>query len=237
MAVAFLLRAQRVLVLTPSRLVREQIAENFRALVDLKKTEAVALDLPTPRVFATDQMIETDEEWTQLREFDVVVATVPSVSKEGVIPDPPADLFDVVLVDEAHHSPARTWSRLLDLLGPAKQVLFTATPFRRDDKEIRGRFVFSYDLRRANEDRVFGDIVFEPVVQGAAPTIDIAIAQATEAKFRADRAAGLEHLVMVRADTITRAKDLVTLYEQQTRLRMAFVSGKHGLTHVQRIIK
>src|SRR5271167_4934335 len=40
MAVAFLLRAKRVLVLTPSRLVREQIAENFRLLLDLKKIGA-----------------------------------------------------------------------------------------------------------------------------------------------------------------------------------------------------
>jgi superfamily II DNA or RNA helicase len=125
MAVTFLLRAHRVLVLTPSRLVREQIAENFRALADLKKTEAVAIELPTPRVFATDRMIETEVQWARLREFDVVVATVPSVSQEGVIPDPPADLFDVVLVDEAHHAPARTWSRLLDLLGVHRHAIST----------------------------------------------------------------------------------------------------------------
>ena len=33
------------------------------------------------------------------------------------------------------------------LLQEATQVLFTATPFRRDEKEIKGKFVFSYDLR------------------------------------------------------------------------------------------
>src|ERR1035438_7356243 len=55
MATAFLLRAERVLVLTPSRLVREQIAENFGALVDLKKIEALPLSLPSPRVFATEK--------------------------------------------------------------------------------------------------------------------------------------------------------------------------------------
>ena len=49
---------------------------------------------------------------------------------------------------------------------------------------------------------------FEPVVRGTAASIDIAIATATEAKFRSDRAAGLAHLVMVRADGLTRAKEL-----------------------------
>src|SRR5947208_2582728 len=140
MMVAFLLRAERALVLTPSRLVREQIAENFRVLLDLKKIGALPHDLASPRVFATEGTVGSDEAWDNLRQFDVVVATVPSVSpRDGIIPSPPADLFDLVLVDEAHHAPARTWSRLLDLLQEAKQVLFTATPFRRDEKEIKGK--------------------------------------------------------------------------------------------------
>jgi superfamily II DNA or RNA helicase len=237
MALAFVLRAERVLILTPSRLVREQIAENFDVLVDLKKIEALPLDLAAPNVFATDGTIGSDQAWEELRHYDVVVATVPSVSpRDGAIPAPPADLFDLVLVDEAHHSPARTWSRLLDLLRSAKQVLCTATPFRRDEKEIKGKFVFTYDLRRAYEDHVFGDITFQPVERGAAPSVDVAIARATEAKFRSDRAAGFQHLVMVRTDGIARAKELKKLYDENTALRLAFVSGGHSLGSVKRVI-
>ena len=237
LALAFLLRAERVLVLTPSRLVREQIAENFDALVDLKKIEALPLDLPSPNVFATDRTIGSDQAWEELRHYDVVVATVPSVSpRDGAIPAPPADLFDLVLVDEAHHSPARTWSRLLNLLGAAKQVLCTATPFRRDEKEIKGKFVFTYDLRRAYDDHVFGDITFQPVERGTAPSIDIAIARATEAKFREDRAAGLQHLIMVRTDAVNRARELKKLYDENTRLHLAFVTGAQTLAHVKRVI-
>ena len=236
--VAFLLRAERVLVLTPSRLVREQIAENFRVLLDLKKIEALPVDLDGPRVFVTDSEVGSDGAWDSLRQFDVVVATVPSVSpRDGAIPAPPADLFDLVLVDEAHHAPAKTWSRLLDLLQDARQALFTATPFRRDEKEIKGKFVFTYDLRRAYEDRVFGDITYKPVRRPpGTPSADVAIALATEAKFRADRDAGLEHLVMVRADSLPRARELLDIYEHNTGLRLAFVNGKHSLAHVKRVI-
>jgi len=157
--------------------------------------------------------------------------------RDGIIPSPPADLFDLVLVDEAHHAPARTWSRLLDLLQEAKQVLFTATPFRRDEKEIKGKFVFTYDIRRAYQDHVFGDITYEPVLRPpGAPSADIAIAQAAEAKFRLDRAAGFEHLVMVRVDSLPRAKALQEVYEQHTGLRLAFVNGQHSLGHVKRVI-
>ena len=88
MTIAFVLRPQRVLVLTPSRLVREQIAENFSALADLKKIESLPLDLVAPRVFATEHTVGTHQQWDDLRAYDVVVATVPSVSpREGVIPE------------------------------------------------------------------------------------------------------------------------------------------------------
>src|SRR5260370_22203824 len=137
MALAFVLRAERVLILTPSRLVREQIAENFSALVDLKKIEALPLDLASPRVFATDGTIGSDQAWEDLRPYDGVAATVPSVRPTaGAIPAPPIALFSLVLLHESHPPPAKTSSRLLDLLQSAKQVLCTATPFRRDEKDI-----------------------------------------------------------------------------------------------------
>jgi superfamily II DNA or RNA helicase len=76
MALVFVMRAERVLVLTPSRLVREQIAENCGALVDIKKIEALPLDLACPKVFATEGTMGSDEAWEDLRQYDVVVATV-----------------------------------------------------------------------------------------------------------------------------------------------------------------
>src|SRR5262249_20022070 len=132
---------------------------------------------------------------------------------------------------------ARTWSRLLNLLRQAKQVLFTATPFRRDEREIKGKLVFNYDLRRAYADRVFGDITFQAVQPRTGVSIDVAIAQATEAKFRSDRNANLKHLIMVRADTIERAKELHDLYTSVTGLKLAFVNGQHSLAHVKRVIE
>lgn len=56
-ASAFLLQAGRVLVLTPSRLVREQIAEDFQKLGVLKRLGAIPADLPEPRVTATASRI------------------------------------------------------------------------------------------------------------------------------------------------------------------------------------
>jgi superfamily II DNA or RNA helicase len=123
-ASAFLLRANRVLVLTPSRLVREQIAEDFKKLGVLKRLGAVPANVNDPKVMATSGRITDHLEWEGLREFEVVVATVPSISPHmEQIPVPPADLFDLILVDEAHHSPAISWTATLDMLPRAMRQI------------------------------------------------------------------------------------------------------------------
>ncbi|WP_164940367.1 DEAD/DEAH box helicase [Bradyrhizobium zhanjiangense] len=241
-ASAFLLQAGRILVLTPSRLVREQITEDFQKLGVLKRLRAIPADLPEPRVTATASRITDPLQWEGLREFDVVVATVPSVSPHlEQVPEPPDDLFDLILVDEAHHSPAVTWTATLNMFPKARRVLFTATPFRRDDREILGRFAYTYDLKRAYQDGIFGHIQFElvdniPVGENRQELEDIAIAQAAERKLAADRAAGFDHLLMVRTDSKRRAAELVELYENHTKLRLKLVQGTHSLNHVLRVL-
>ena len=48
-----------------------------------------------------------------------------------------SDLFSVVIVDEAHHLPAKQWKEIVTKFQDyAKVVFFTATPYRADGKEI-----------------------------------------------------------------------------------------------------
>lgn len=127
-AVPFLLRAERVLVLTPSRMVREQIAEEFEGLLDLRRLGVIATSVAAPTVYTVESRITDFQEWQNLRPYDVVVGTPNSMSLEiQGIPPPPLNFFDVVLVDEAHHAAARSWKGLLEQLVLARQVMFTAT--------------------------------------------------------------------------------------------------------------
>jgi superfamily II DNA or RNA helicase len=232
MLAAVLLRAARVLVVTPSRMVREQVAHHFATLHVLRKAGAMASDIPLPRVKQLAERPKTAAEWEALREKDVIVSTIQSVSPAipGAITRP-ADLFDLVLWDEAHHTPAPSWRALLEGFSSARHALFTATPFRRDGKLIKGQIVFDYPLGRAREDGVFGRLVFQPVATTApegSPDADLAIARATERQFDRDRKAGLDHLVMVRTSTRTRAEELAKLYEAKTRLRLRTLFGSHS---------
>jgi hypothetical protein len=236
-AAPFLLEANRILILAPSRLVREQIVEDLTAFSTLKKLAVLPESLEPPRVWNAVHRVASIEDWEILRDFDIVVGTPASLSPGSFgIPDPPVDLFDVVLVDEAHHAPAATWAALLDHFRDARQILFTATPFRSDQQEIKGRFIYTYDLRQAYKDGIFGQLEYLPVVPTGRADPDTVLAKAAAATLLADRAAGLDHLLMVRSGSQKRATELKHLYEQHTTLRLALVTGNQTLAHVRKTL-
>lgn len=59
------------------------------------------------------------------------------------------DFFDLIIIDEAHHSAADSWKNVLTKFANAKVVSMTATPFRSDKKEITGELVYRYPFKRA----------------------------------------------------------------------------------------
>jgi len=59
--------------------------------------------------------------------FDTLYGQIDSISKEK---------FDFVIVDEAHHTPARTYAEVVTLFKPRLLVGLTATPYRADNKDV-----------------------------------------------------------------------------------------------------
>src|SRR6202000_2562624 len=148
---AFVLRSKRVLVITPSKLVRNQIADDFHELSVLIESGALPNDIAKPVVKEITEVLDTQDKWDALSDFDVVVSTPNSLPINSWQVNPSNDLFDLVLIDEAHHSPAHTWNSILKYFTDAKKILFTATPFRRDKKEIKGSFIYNYPVSKAYE--------------------------------------------------------------------------------------
>lgn len=237
MASAFLLRAKRILVLTPSQLVRAQIAEEFKEFALLRSLGAIPDGIGNPNVIEITKRMDSSEQWEAIEAFDVAVATPNSVSPAiAQVSAPPDDLFDLILVDEAHHSPASTWRNTLSAFPNAKTVLVTATPFRRDRKEISGRFAYVYPLREARKDGVFGDILFVPV-EPEGKGSDAAIAIEAERILNEDRNKGLNHRLMVRTDGLKRAEELEQIYRDETDLRLETIHSRRSLRFAKQVIQ
>jgi superfamily II DNA or RNA helicase len=234
---AYLLRATRVLVISSSVMVRGQIVEEFETLKTLKGSNVFFAGLETPKVKEIKSPIKSIEEWEAFNEFDVVVG-IPNSINEGIKDDfkPREDLFDLILVDEAHHVPAFTWTNVVKAFKEARKIYFTATPFRRDKKEIEGKLAFNYPLSKAYEDKIFGDIGYYPVITDN-PNTDLAIALEAEKVFNADKVAGYKHFIMVRTETKDNAEELAKLYQENTKLKLKKVDSTLSYRSIKKTIE
>jgi superfamily II DNA or RNA helicase len=234
---AYLLRANRVLVISSSVMVRGQIAEEFETLKTLKGSNVFHVELKTPKVKEIKSPIKSLEEWENLKEFDVIVG-IPNSINEGINAEfrPSKDFFDLILVDEAHHVPAFTWTNVVKAFGEARKIYFTATPFRRDKKEIEGKLAYIYPLSKAYEDKIFGDIGYYPVITDN-PNTDLAIALKAEKIFNADKAAGFKHYIMVRTETKENAEVLTKLYQENTSLKLKKVDSTVSYSSIKKTIQ
>jgi superfamily II DNA or RNA helicase len=207
----FVLRSRRVLVVTPGRLVRSQVAEAFEHLADLKAAGVLVSDVPLPRVIRADHRA-TAADWANWRGADVVVGTpnVLSPSYPGVasVPD---DMFDLVIFDEAHHLPAVVWTAILERLQ-TRALLLTATPFRRDGKPLPGELVYTYPLSQAIEDGVYAPVRYRPVQIDEGDDPDTALAAAAARRLSDPIHVDAGSRLLVRTGTQDEARALKELY-------------------------
>lgn len=232
----YVLRANRVLVISSSMLVRGQIFEEFDTLKTLKASSVFHQDIATPRVKEVKSPIRSLEEWEEMRDFDVVIG-IPNSLNEGILgtDTPPVDLFDLILVDEAHHVPAFTWTSVVAHFPQAKKIFFTATPFRRDRNEIQGKLAYYYPLSKAYDDHIFGEIGYYPVLANN-HDIDLAIAKEAERIFLKDKVDGFVHYIMVRTESKDEALRLEKLYSENTTLRLKRVDSSVTYVSIKKAI-
>ncbi|MEU4517063.1 DEAD/DEAH box helicase family protein [Nonomuraea wenchangensis] len=223
-------RIPRLLVLVPSENLRDQVARKFERLGVLQECGIVHADACRPVVGRmTKSMQDADEAVLFANACNVVIATphVLHKSSEGArsaILTACTHLF----IDEAHHVEAPTWSYVRTWFADRHVVQFTATPFREDGRHLAGKIVYAFPLREAQKDGHFAQINYVSVLDFANP--DRTLATKAVAQLRADLDEGFDHLLMVRARSIPRAQELLTLYQQLApNLNPVIVNSRMGL--------
>lgn len=62
----------------------------------------------------------------------------------------PDNFFDMIIVDEGHHSAATSWKKVFEKFPTAKIINLTATPFRSDRQKLGGELVYRYPFKNAS---------------------------------------------------------------------------------------
>lgn len=203
----------RLLVVVPTDALRTQISEKFFSLGILKPSTVAAAGTLYPVVGVLKHRPTTLNAVDTLFARCNVIVTTSQIA--GQCAEPIREKFashcDFLFIDEAHHVEARTWRALKDSFASKKILQFTATPFRDDDKVLEGQIVYKYPLRKAQQEGFFRPIHFKPIIEHDLAKADAAIAAAALLELR-DDATG-KHVLMARADSITRAKAIFEYYK------------------------
>ncbi|WP_320173405.1 DEAD/DEAH box helicase family protein [Maridesulfovibrio sp.] len=63
------------------------------------------------------------------------------------------DFFDMIIIDEAHHAPAKSWQDVLDYFSNSKKLHLTGTPYRGDGQPVQGDKIHETKLSEVMRDR------------------------------------------------------------------------------------
>ena len=209
---------RRTLVLVPSDALRNQISRKFLTLGVLPDAGTVPPELPGPHVARISSGVRSPGEAKSLIEKSNVIIALPDTLRAS---DPESltyilDQCSDLIVDEAHHVTASTWSKIRDQFKDKRILQFTATPFRRDGKRIDGKIIFNYKLGDAQAAGYYRPINLRTVEEfGDEASRDRAVATAAIDALRWDREKlGLDHLLMARTQSKERADRVWALYRE-----------------------
>lgn len=105
MIAPYLLKKRKVLIVTPSSMVRSQIVSDYASLKTFKNIGVFSKKVNTPIIYEAKHLYRvTDDE--KILNANVVVAThqvASSISEVQI-----REKFDYIIIDEAHHVPAPT---------------------------------------------------------------------------------------------------------------------------------
>jgi len=205
-----------LLVVVPSSPLRAQTLEKFLTLGLLRRLRIISEDMLNPIVGVINNRPRSETELDIFDACHVVVSTMAAVSQGTATDLVPAmaERSTCLVVDEAHHIGAKSWAAFRDEFKDTRVLQFTATPFRRDGVLVDGDVIYSYPLRRAQEDKYFKPIKFDPVCEIEMQDADRSIAEKAIAQLETDLDEGFDHLLMARCKRIERATEILTLYQE-----------------------
>ena len=219
LALNILQRFERLLVVVPTDALREQIADKFETFGVLRQQDCLTSSAAFPLVMRLSHIPKTPTEVDEIfNSANVVVTTMQIAGRaETQVQERMAARTSALFIDEAHHIGAPTWARFrslfVDLDPPIPIVQFTATPFREDGRRVDGEFIYTYPLKKAQDEGYFKPIRFEAIFGLDQADADLAIAEKLGEVLQADLDAGLNHLAMARCSKIDRAKVLHKSYK------------------------
>lgn len=142
---------KRVLIITPQTVVKDTVLGSLDPMYPMNFWLSTKVfngkpELPTVIEYSKDLSEDI------LESSDLVILNIHKLQERlqsSLLKRVPSDFFDLIIIDEAHHSEAHTWQKTMQYFSEAKVIKVTGTPFRSDGVKIEGKKVYKYGLGQA----------------------------------------------------------------------------------------
>lgn len=147
----YMISRGRVLIIAPRLPIKDELIKNLSPLSPnnflLKR-----------KVFTTYKELAFVAEYSKelpqdvLASSNIIILNVHKLQERldsSLIHRVSPNFFDLIIIDEAHHSTADTWKTATSYFKDAKVIKVTGTPFRSDGEKITGKLSYHYSLGRA----------------------------------------------------------------------------------------
>ncbi|EKS6732690.1 DEAD/DEAH box helicase family protein [Enterobacter asburiae] len=147
----FAFKSKRTLVIAPGLNISSQLLKDFdpsNQSMFYRKCKVISdNNFPEPVEIRGD-----DANFSDLEESEVVITNIQQLqggSENRWLKDLPNDFFDLILLDEGHHSIASSFMSLKQHFPKAYIVNYSATPLRSDGQLMAGEIVYTYPIFKA----------------------------------------------------------------------------------------
>jgi len=203
-------KISKSLIIVPSDTLRSQFYDKSRSFGILYDIGMLNVNVLPPNVFLYAQGIKDSNLFEDLVLKSNVIITTMSLANRlsAEYLEVLSENIDALFVDEAHHISSKTWSRFRENFFKKRILQFTATPFREDGKKVDGDIIYNFPLRLAQNQQYFQKIDFASIEEYDNQKSDLSIAKKSIEILDKDIRLGYNHILLVRANNVKRAKEL-----------------------------
>lgn len=147
-------KAKKILFVAHRKIILEKSMASFKKVMP-KKTMGIFKNGTTASyglVEASPQYPKQEKSiynFPDNKDIDITFAMIQTISKNEYLHNLPKDFFDYIIIDEVHHSGAKSYQNILNYFEPKFLLGLTATPERTDNFDIYKLFDYNiaYEIR------------------------------------------------------------------------------------------
>jgi DNA repair protein RadD len=144
----------RVLIITPGLVTKESIRKTQEVLEDNFWVNFDIIFDPSHIPVVTEYSSEVSVEHLKSSNFIYSnIQRITSNNKGGLINRVDPQFFDMIIIDEGHHSPAQSWKEVISYFSDSKKLHLTGTPYRGDNQELPGKKIHETPLSEVMRDK------------------------------------------------------------------------------------